>query len=132
MRRGGWRRCLIQCWMSGRQAPVAGSRVVLLEPLASDRLHQTNYFGGRLRNLPSANCLLRWGQGNARSEIVWLNGVQQLGQQVKVSASHEHSRQIPSIRLFFWPDLTRVKFGSARLPLGLRHSHIFIAWFGFC
>ena len=33
-------------------------------------------FGVRLRNLPSAGCVLRWGPGNAHSEIVWLTGTQ--------------------------------------------------------
>ena len=40
--------------------------------------------------------------------------------------------QTPVVPFGFLPDLTRVKFGGARLPLGLGHSHIFIAWFGFC
>ena len=74
------------------------------EPAASDRIPQTTYCRGRLRNLPVAGFLLRWGKGN---------GVRQLGQLFKLTASHEHSRRLPFILFCFLPNLTRVKFGSA-------------------
>ena len=49
----------------------------------------------------SAGCFPRWGEGTACSEIVCLNGVQQLGQHIKSSASHEHSRQLTLYPLIF-------------------------------
>ena len=54
-------------------------------------------------------------------------------QSVRVMTGNcSYASATPFILFWFLPDLTRVKFGSAYPPLGLRHSHIFIAWFGFC
>ena len=50
-----------------------------------------------------------------------MTGVQHLGHNFKSSARQKHPRQSLSIHFCFLPNLTRVKFGSACLPLGRRY-----------
>ena len=57
---------------------------------------------------PATGRLLRWSSGSRLSRVVWA---------IRGDRVEHHSQRLPK-SFFLFPDLTRVKFGSARPPLG--------------